>query len=491
MAQIHSIHQPEKAKDKNIEALEKLRKSLELLEWDIGTQAVLSFCGIGQGEYSWKEETQMPSWSTASQMGFKNLASFVNQNQHALGMDWKDWTLQAKALFYKNKYGICSAKPADVVTQYEDVCAMLGFVPSTPEEYHQVKDKVIAEQKLQVEAEHNRITHHLNEKIKSLSIDVEEGRSESIRQKAQIADLDNQMENKSNQLKGLTALSAGQKEELEKSIEEISLVKENARIAFSSLEKELAETEELLLKATAELESANRKSAKLQALYDELSESSTTKIEVLQGTLNHSEQKLKESELGVEKLSGEVLRLTGDIEKLQGSLSSSQADQAKLASENAQLKQDAEKQLSSINMLEKSLNKASQLVKAKEQEIEKYKINIVRLEHEISTLKLERHDAPTKVRLLEKEIREQRERFRYTQAKNRTIATKQFKDIQAKLDAALNKIIEAKTIITAKNDIIRSSELREMKNRAFFSKLALAATGVSVLSIISVVAISF
>ena len=120
--------------------------------------------------------------SKGASLGHKSIYDFVvaAPEDMGLGMDWKDWSYQAKAMIKKLEFGINASSAKDVFLQIDDVKGRLGRDPVSKFEFNLAKDQIIKEQVLKMQREHSDTVTSMNSKLSSLMTQLEGERKEKL-----------------------------------------------------------------------------------------------------------------------------------------------------------------------------------------------------------------------------------------------------------------------------------------------------------------------
>jgi hypothetical protein len=120
--------------------------------------------------------------SKGASLGHKSIYDFVASapEDMGLGLDWNDWSYQAKAMIKKLEFGINAVSAKDVFLQIGDVKSRLGREPVSKFEFNLAKDQIIKEQLLKIQREHSDTVTSMNSKLSSLMTQLEDERKEKL-----------------------------------------------------------------------------------------------------------------------------------------------------------------------------------------------------------------------------------------------------------------------------------------------------------------------
>jgi len=459
VASVHTIKELSQKKEE--QELVKLEKSLSLLTWEIATKSILSFCGLGEEVPAWEGETLLPGWSMAGKLGHKTIAEFINKNSTNLDLKWGQWVENSKALSYKNKFGISSDNAWEIIAQYEEVCKLLAFAPSSEKEYHQVKDKVLAEKQLRQEAAHERELFKLSESVSDLEGSLKSEKTVVAAQTQELEILSVRSRHQEEKVNELSADLSDKTVALKNRSEELSSLETESTETIVKISNDLSETQGLLSSTEGALKDSQHKMTEALSNLDSLEKESAE-------TKSYLSKSLKDSKAESSKYKGESESLSINLSDTQQLLAASKSTEENLSSEMKLAKADIIDLTSRLEALSlKNAENESRLATTtielaeKDEAIKAHTIELLRVEHRMSGILIDRYESPEKLEAIEKELKQVKLQLTKQVGRNRMLV-QNFKQTSEKLDATIEKIMEAKEIITAKNKKIRSISEKEV-----------------------------
>lgn len=141
-----SVHQPPR-----VQAPSRIGASPQLMEladavrnfgWSMQASTLLQFSGLMALDSTAIEsvDTALPVTSEAHANGFFKLGDMVISG---LGLDWKDWTLMARAYRYKHSLGVSGGSAQEVVDLYEQVLRHTGRAPVNTYDFHAGRESMV------------------------------------------------------------------------------------------------------------------------------------------------------------------------------------------------------------------------------------------------------------------------------------------------------------------------------------------------------------